>query len=98
MSPSSSSSRAQRTHANQHGVVAIDDEVTLAIECKSSVSTARRQNLQQELAKLSALRPAIARSVQETGSARRVVVLAFFTFNAVLTANDRARATELGVV
>jgi DNA sulfur modification protein DndB len=83
--------------SNQIDVLAIDDEIVLAVECKSSQAVARRYNLQQELAKLSALRQNLAKAVNPRGLAKHTVVLAFFTHNAVLSDTDRARAAQLGI-
>jgi DGQHR domain-containing protein len=83
--------------SNQIDVVAMDDEVALAVECKSSQLIAKRPNLQQELAKLSSIRPALARAVNLRSETKKTVVLALFAFNAVLSDTDRSRAVELGV-
>ena len=83
---------SDRRLTSQIDVVAIDDEVCVAVECKSLASRGRRPNLQQELAKHSLTREALAKAMQEVEGAKRTVGLALWTQNAVLSANDRERA------
>ena len=79
---------------SQMDVVALDDEVCIAIECKSLATRGRRQNLQQEMAKHSLTREALARANKSKESGKKAVVLALWTHNAVLSANDRERAKD----
>src|SRR5258708_4652143 len=83
--------------SNQIDVVGMDDEVALALECKSSKAISKRTNLQQELAKLSAIRSRLARAINPRGHAKKTVILALFAFNAILSDTDRSRAAQLGV-
>jgi DGQHR domain-containing protein len=83
---------------NQIDVLGIDDEVAVAIECKSSQSRSRRGTLQEELAKHSLLRAPIARAVNISRESKRQVILAFFVHNAILSDGDRDRAREQNVV
>ena len=89
---------SDRRLTSQIDVVAIDDEVCVAVECKSLASRGRRPNLQQELAKHSLTREALAKAVQQAEGAKRTVVLALWTQNAVLsetTASGRRNRTSL---
>lgn len=88
---------SDRRLTSQVDVLAIDDEVCISIECKSLASRGRRPNLQQELAKHSLTREALARAVLETCGSKRTVVLALWTQNAVVSENDRERAKEQNI-
>lgn len=81
---------------NPLDVVAVDDEVALAIECRSADSPARTPPFQQDLARQSQLRERFAKAIaaQFKGSGKRYTVLAFFTENVLLGPNDRKRAEE----
>jgi DGQHR domain-containing protein len=85
---------------NQLDVLAMDDEVCLAIECKSSAVAAKRPQLQNELTKLAALREPLSRAVNTVlrADSKRIVVLALFTYNAILSDTDRNRADDLHIV
>lgn len=86
---------SSRRVTSQIDVVAVDDEVCIAIECKSMAARGRRANLQQEMAKHSLIRETLARANAQSGTAnKRTVILALWTHNAVLSANDRERAKE----
>jgi len=76
--------------SSQLDIVAIDDEVAIAIECKSSEQFAKRPQFQQELGKHTLIRERFtnaARKVFEPQN-RRLIVLALFTSNVILTEND----------
>ena len=84
----------------QIDVVAIDDEIAIAIECKSSDQIARRSQFQQELGKHALIRDrftVVARKDIEP-PAKRLVVLAMFTSNILLSENDKLRAKEANVI
>jgi DGQHR domain-containing protein len=85
---------------NQLDVVALDDEVAVAIECKASTAMARRGMLQSELAKHGQMRLAFQQAVaaQWPTVRKRAVVLVLFTHNAQLSETDRKRATEGDIV
>jgi DNA sulfur modification protein DndB len=87
---------------NQLDVVAVDEELALAFECKTSEKYARRQSFQEELAKLSSFRERFIRSVNSEDSwkstQKRTPVLAFFLENISLSDNDRERAREANVL
>ena len=85
---------------SQIDVAAIDDEVAIAIECKSTEKTARRAQFQQELGKHSLIRERFTQSARKLfePQGKRLVVLAMFTSNIVLSDNDKARAREANVL
>ena len=79
---------------NQLDVVAADEEVALALECKYASAPSRRPQFQEELAKLVQRREEFARAMRAIGppNVRRTVGLGFFTHNAILGEQDRLRA------
>src|SRR5690348_16291357 len=81
---------------SQIDVVAIDDEVAVAVECKSAEKLSRRPLFQEELGKFSLLRErfVVAASKQYPVLSKRQTALAIFTSNAILSENDKARAKE----
>src|SRR5438132_2753470 len=81
-------------------VVGIDDEIALAVECKSSHKLARRPTFQEELGKHRLIRENFAQSIRKQfpSAFRRQVVLAMFTTNILLNENDRSRAKQANVV
>lgn len=81
--------------SNQLDVVALDDEVALAIECKTSATPGRRL-MQGDLAKQGQIREAFARAAGSLAPkpTKRYTVLAFFTENVLLGLADRRRAAE----
>lgn len=84
---------------NQIDVVAVDQDVTLAIECKSMAAYGKRPQFQEELAKFSQLRERLAKSVTTRWppSHKRHTVLAFFLHNVNLTDSDKERAKQANV-
>lgn len=84
----------------QIDVVGIDDEIALAIECKSAEKPSRRPTFQEELGKHSLIRDQFAASVKTQWPLghKRQVVLAMFVSNIQLSDNDRLRAKEANVV
>jgi DNA sulfur modification protein DndB len=86
--------------SSQIDVVGVDDEVAVAIECKSSEKVSRRAQFQQELAKHAAIRERFTAAVRSQFEAahKRQIVLAMFLWNAVLSDNDRSRAAEANVL
>ena len=83
---------------NQLDVVAIDDELAIAIECKTSEKYVRRPQFQEELAKLAGFRDRFIRAVNSAAAwkngSKRAAVMAFFLENVNLSDNDRERAKE----
>lgn len=83
----------------QIDVVAIDEDVAVAIECKSAISFSKRATFIEELAKHSQTRPRFIAAVRsDLGTEpKRQPVMAMFLQNADLSDNDRARAKEAQV-
>lgn len=79
---------------NQIDIVALDDEVVFAIECKSSASPRKFSDFSKELAKHTALRERFTRSVrsQFPTESKRPAIFAFWTSGIVHSTNDQARA------
>ena len=80
---------------NQVDVLAADEDIVLAIECKSQNERGRRPQLQAELAKAAALREPIARSLARGAeTVKRPIVMALWTYNAVHSMTDEERAAS----
>ncbi len=84
---------------SQIDAVAIDDEVGLAIECKSAEAYSKRPQFQQEIGKFSLIRDRFTQSARTdfTSVAKRQVVLAMFTSKILLSENDKSRAKEANI-
>lgn len=85
---------------SQVDVVGIEDDVAVAIECKSAENYGRRAQFQEELGKHALIRRAFSSAVNAqwgTGH-KRTAVLAMFLSNVLLSDNDRQRAEEANVV
>lgn len=85
---------------NQLDCVALDAEVAIGVECKSSKEFGRRARLQEEIAKLAGLKSALSKAVagMATEDKKRTSVMCMFLRNASLSDNDLARAQESNVV
>lgn len=87
---------------NQLDVVALDDELAIAIECKTSEKFARRTQFQEELAKFAGFRERFIRTINANVdwnlSGKRTAVMAFFLENINLSDNDRERARDANVL
>ena len=81
-------------------VVGIDDEVALAVECKSSEQLAKRPTFQEELGKHSLIRANFAAAIRKQFPLdfKRQTVLAIFTSKVALSDNDKSRAEHANVV
>lgn len=79
---------------NQIDIVAIDDEVAFAIECKSSSKPRKFADFSSDLAKHVSLRDRFARAVRDQyqALAKRPSVFVFWTAAIIVTDNDRTRA------
>lgn len=68
---------------SQIDVVGVDDEVAVAIECKSSENQSRRPQFQQELGKFTLIRDRFTTAVrsQHPAKSKRPTVLAMFVRN-----------------
>lgn len=84
---------------NQLDAVAIDSELVIGIECKSSEKYAKRPQFQDELAKLGAYRERLGKSANSQWPAahKRPTVLIFFLYNANLSDNDKERAKQANI-
>ncbi len=84
---------------NQIDVVAIDDDVALAISCKSSTTPQKKANFKEELAEHNSLKENFAKAVKGNFGEvhKRHIAFAIFTSKIILTDNDQARADEAKV-
>jgi len=92
-------SKSESSPKSQIDEVAIDDEVAIAVECKSSEQFSKRPQFQHELGKFSLIRDRfthVARG-QFTSAAKRQIVLAMFTSNIIFSDNDKNRAKEANI-
>ena len=84
----------------QIDVVGIDDEIALAIECKSSEKMSKRPQFQEELGKHALIREKFVNAIntQFKLDHKRQAVLSIFLNNIVLSENDKARAKEANII
>jgi len=92
--------KAENSPRSKLDVVGIDDEVAIAVECKSSLNPSKRSQFQEELGKFSLVRQPFANAVnsQYPMETKRQVILAMFLSKIMLSENDRQRAQEANVV
>lgn len=85
---------------SQIDVCALDHEIAIAIECKSSEKPTKRPQFQNDLAKHGLIRErfTICARTQFSATHKRQVVLAIFLSNILLSDNDRARAKDQNIV
>lgn len=85
---------------NQIDVVGLDNEIAIAVECKSAEEFRKRLSFQDELAKHALIREKFLRYVNQQFNLdhKRHTAIAMFTQNANLTENDKKRADDLNVV
>lgn len=85
---------------NQIDVVGIDEEVALAIECKSAEKRSSRPQFQEELAKHVGMRERFVQAINKgfATTYKRPSVFIMFTSNISLSENDKKRADEAKVV
>ncbi len=86
--------------SNQVDVVAVDDEVALAVECKSSKSQRKYVDFTSDLARHAALRERFREAIKSKfpDPARRTHIFAIWISGRALSENDRIRAEQAGVV
>ncbi len=88
--------KSDQAVTSQIDIVAVDSEVAIAIECKSSERYTRKPAFAEELAKHGALKPsfttAVRRDLPTVG--KRLYGFAMFTVNYSLSSNDKIRAEE----
>jgi DNA sulfur modification protein DndB len=84
---------------NQIDVVGIDDEVALAIECKSTQRGRKFGDFSADLAKHAALRDGFNRAIktQFPTESPRTTVFMFWTSDMTISDNDRKRAADAGI-
>jgi DNA sulfur modification protein DndB len=92
--------KSKENPKSQIDVVAIDDEVAIAIECKSAHEPGKRLQFQEDLGKLSLLRKSFHDAINRYFPVphKRKIVLAFFLQNIQLSENDLARARKANVL
>lgn len=90
----------EKSPVTQIDVIGIDDEIALAIECKSAETFSKRPQFVQELGKHTLIRERFANSLnaQYPASFKRKTVLAMFLSKLSLSGNDRTRAKEADVL
>jgi DGQHR domain-containing protein len=84
----------------QIDAAALDNEIAIAIECKSSENPTKRAQFQNDLAKHGLIRErftACSRT-QFAAAHKRQVVLAMFLSNILLSDNDRTRAKDQNII
>ena len=81
---------------SQIDVVGVDDEIALAVECKSTRSPKKSPSFQKDMAKHALIRQRFVHAVRKQFpiSHKRAPVLAMFTWDLILTENDINRARE----
>lgn len=84
---------------NQLDVVALDDDVAIALECKSSLKPSKPADFSKDLGKLVALREPLTKAIktQFPSEKKRPLVIAFWHAQVALSDNDRTRAAEAKV-
>jgi len=94
------SAQDDKSPASQIDIVAIDDEVALAVECKSAEKLSKRAQFQQELGKHSLIRESFVACVRSQFplNHKRQTVLAMCLANSALSENDQARAKEANIM
>lgn len=86
---------------NQLDVVAVDSETAMAIECKCAQQPRRRPAFQEDIAKLALMRDRFVDGVRTQFPAdghKRLNVLIIWTWDVILSDNDRERARHENVV
>ncbi len=85
---------------DQIDVVAVDTEVAIAVECKSAENPKKDHALPDWLSRVSEMRKRFGDSIRIAipQDSKRHIGMVAFTWDIILTDNDRARANELGVI
>ncbi|HEY6250747.1 MAG TPA: DGQHR domain-containing protein, partial [Candidatus Angelobacter sp.] len=81
-------------------IVALDNEIAIAIKCRSSEAPARRPQFQSDLAKHGMIRERFTASsrTQFTAAHKRQIVLVMFLSNILLTDSDRTHAKDHNII
>lgn len=84
----------------QIDIIAIDDEVALAVECKSSTDFKKRPQFQDELGKFLQIREGFTKYIRGKFSekGKKQIVLIMFLNKILLSSNDRERAKNANVI
>lgn len=92
--------KSEAPTTSQIDVVAIDQDVAIAIECKTAINAGRRPQFQEQLAKHSQIRENFAIAIKSSFPSRvkRQPILAMFLQNIGLSENDRTRANDARVL
>ena len=86
---------------SQIDIVAIDREVAIAIECKSSSDYKKRLQFQEELGKFSQIKEPFIKSIRNHFSndgVKKQPVFIMFLSKAILNDNDRERAKQANII
>ena len=88
--------KGNRRPTNQIDVVGLDNEIALAVECKTVQKPKKSSQFQKDIAKHALIRQSFAEAVhkQFSLSHKRVPALAIFTWDLILTDNDIERARQ----
>lgn len=88
-----------KTPDNQIDVVALDQEVAFAIECKSALKPRKFADFSADLAKHTSLREGFTKAIRAQFPVphKRPAVFAMWTAGIILTDTDRTRAEDAGV-
>ncbi|WP_276503279.1 DGQHR domain-containing protein [Terrimonas pollutisoli] len=86
---------------SQIDLLAIDKEIALAVECKSSTEYKRRPQFQEELGKFVQIKEPLTKAIKskysEEGTKKQVVLVMFFN-KIILSDNDKERAKKSNVI
>jgi DGQHR domain-containing protein len=86
---------------NQIDVVAIDREVAVAVECKSSLDYKKRPQFQEELAKFALVREPFIKAIRNNFSGdgiKKQQLFIMFLSKIILNENDRERAKQSNII
>ncbi len=86
---------------SQLDIVAIDKEVAIIVECKSSAQYKKRPQFQEELAKFSQMRESIAKTIKNNYSEegiKKQIIQVMFLNKIMLNENDIERAKKSNVI
>jgi DNA sulfur modification protein DndB len=86
---------------SQIDILAIDKEIALAVECKSSSEYKKRPQFQEDLGKFVQIREALTKAVRsnysDDGIKKQVILIMFFN-KIILSDNDKERAKKSNVI
>lgn len=92
--------KSSESPTTQIDVAALDNEIAIAIECKSSENPSKRAQFQNDLAKHGLIRERFTycARTQFAATHKRQVVLAMFLSHILLSDNDRTRAKDQNII